>query len=76
MRSNRIAAPDLRGAVWKKSSFSGSNQGQCVEIADVTAAHDTIAIRDSKNPEGPALLFSPAAFSSFITDVAAGHFDA
>jgi hypothetical protein len=47
---------DLSGAVWRKSSRSGDNGGQCVEVAHVTGG---AAIRDSKNPTGPILLFAP-----------------
>jgi hypothetical protein len=41
--------PDLSGAVWRKSSRSGGNNGACVELANLGA------IRDSKNPAGPML---------------------
>lgn len=41
--------PDFSGAVWRKSSRSGGNGGACVELANIGA------IRDSKNPSGPAL---------------------
>lgn len=47
---------------WRKSSYSGSEGGNCVEVATCTAA---VHVRDSKNPEGPALDLSPAAWSSF-----------
>lgn len=59
------------GLEWTKSSYSGHN-GNCVEVAP----HDhRIATRDSKNPTGPALLFTPAAWSAFVDAVAAGEFD-
>ncbi|TDD35157.1 DUF397 domain-containing protein [Actinomadura sp. KC06] len=47
---------DLSTAVWRKSSRSSSNGGNCVEVARVD---NTIAIRDSKNPDGPKLLLTP-----------------
>ncbi|WP_083471656.1 DUF397 domain-containing protein [Kibdelosporangium phytohabitans] len=47
-------APDLGNARWRKSSRSGGNGGQCVEVALVDGA---IAVRDSKDPTGPALIF-------------------
>ncbi|MEW1551814.1 DUF397 domain-containing protein [Streptomyces tsukubensis] len=60
-------------AVWRKSSHSGSGEGQCVEIADLMgSSHDGIAVRDSKNPDGPALLFAPSAFAAFITGTRSG----
>jgi len=70
-----IAAPDLCGATWRKSSYSGDAQSQCVEVADTTATYGGIGVRDSKDPQGPALLFSPGAFADFLTDVVAGRFD-
>ncbi|MFF5935616.1 DUF397 domain-containing protein [Streptomyces sp. NPDC012508] len=56
-------------ASWRKSSYSGDTGGECVEVADLTAH---VAVRDSKNPEGPAFLASPAAFSAFVTATAEG----
>ncbi|MCQ4044336.1 DUF397 domain-containing protein [Streptantibioticus rubrisoli] len=48
---------------WRKSSYSGSNAGQCVEVA---ACPTAIHVRDSKDPEGPALTFAPAEWSAFL----------
>ncbi|MER7044578.1 DUF397 domain-containing protein [Streptomyces jumonjinensis] len=50
------------GARWRKSSYSGSTGGQCVEVAACTAA---VAVRDSKNPEGGAFTVDAAAFAAF-----------
>ncbi|MFR9722852.1 DUF397 domain-containing protein [Streptomyces sp. MS19] len=61
-------APDFLGATWKKSKRSGS-ESQCVEVSDMISPHAGIAIRDSKNPDGPALLLDSSAFRAFITDV-------
>ncbi|WP_329278239.1 DUF397 domain-containing protein [Streptomyces sp. NBC_00691] len=58
---------DLR---WRKSSYSGPNGGDCVEVADLVAH---VAVRDSKNPEGPAFLASPAAFTAFVSAAAEGR---
>lgn len=56
--------PDLlRGAVWKKSSRSGGNGGQCVELA-VTDEH--AGVRDSKNPDGGVLIFPRAKLNEFL----------
>ncbi|KQX82306.1 MULTISPECIES: DUF397 domain-containing protein [unclassified Streptomyces] len=49
---------------WRKSSYSGDQGGQCVEIAETPTA--AIAIRDSKTPAGPILTIEPAAFSTFL----------
>ncbi|MGC4805262.1 DUF397 domain-containing protein [Micromonospora sp. DT233] len=55
---------DLSEAHWRKSTRSGSNGGECVEVADNLP--NIIAIRDSKDPDGPALTFGPAAWSAFV----------
>ncbi|MFC9506712.1 DUF397 domain-containing protein [Streptomyces sp. NPDC057002] len=51
------------GTQWRKSTYSGDQGGQCLEIAE---APTTIAIRDSKNPAGPILTLDPATFTTFI----------
>ncbi|WP_411129461.1 DUF397 domain-containing protein [Streptomyces sp. x-19] len=58
---------------WYKSSYSGGNQGNCLEVA---RGHATIPVRDSKRPTGPALAFSPGSWSAFVTAVARGEFGA
>ncbi|MGW1912753.1 DUF397 domain-containing protein [Streptomyces sp. NPDC002076] len=57
---------NLTGTIWRKSSYSGSNGGDCVEVADLTPA---IAVRDSKHQQGPALLFPTRAWSAFVQSV-------
>jgi hypothetical protein len=54
---------DLREAAWRKSSYSGSNGGNCIELAD---AVDAVAVRDSKDPDGPVLLVTRAALRSAV----------
>ncbi|MFE6051572.1 DUF397 domain-containing protein [Kitasatospora sp. NPDC056446] len=63
---------DLTGARWVKSRHSG-NGGNCVEIAPDFPG--VMPVRDSKDPEGPTLLFPAAAWQSFVTAAAAGEFD-
>jgi hypothetical protein len=75
VNGNSVAAPELHGAAWKKSSYSGDNQSQCVEVADVIAKYGGVGVRDSKDPQGPALLFPPQAFADFLAEVTAGTFD-
>jgi hypothetical protein len=53
-------------SAWKKSSYSGGS-GQCVEVRTPGAA--AIAVRDSKDPNGPAVGFTEAAWSTFIASV-------
>ncbi|MFG1763130.1 DUF397 domain-containing protein [Micromonospora parva] len=55
---------DLTGAHWRKSTRSGSNGGECVEVAGNLP--DIVAVRDSKDPHGPALTFSPTAWATFV----------
>ncbi|MGW4381767.1 DUF397 domain-containing protein [Kitasatospora sp. NPDC004531] len=56
---------------WRKSSYSGGN-GACVEIAVPGAA--SIAVRDSKDPQGPQLRFSSASWAAFASAAGAGAF--
>ena len=53
----------LSGAAWRKSSHSG-DEGACVELASLPGR---VAIRDSKDPTGPVLIFPPAAWAAFAT---------
>ncbi|MER7585556.1 DUF397 domain-containing protein [Kitasatospora sp. NPDC097691] len=59
---------------WRKSSYSGPNGGQCIEVADGYSG--LMPVRDSKDPSGPALVFSSPAWQSFVTAVRSGEFDA
>jgi Domain of unknown function (DUF397) len=63
---------DLSLAVWQKSTYSGGNGGQCVEVA--RNLPDIVAIRDSKNPDGPKLIVSPDAWRAFASGVRQGEF--
>ncbi|MFG2063710.1 DUF397 domain-containing protein [Micromonospora sp. NPDC048871] len=56
---------DLSRAAWRKSSRSNSNGGACVEVADNLP--DLVAVRDSKDPTGPVLAFTPTSWRAFIT---------
>ncbi|MBX6722510.1 MAG: DUF397 domain-containing protein [Dactylosporangium sp.] len=63
---------DLSRAVWRKSTKSGPNCDNCVEVAFVG---DRIAVRDSKDPEGPVLVFTPAEWDAFVAGAKDGEFD-
>ena len=63
---------DLTHVEWRTSSFSGSN-GQCVQVAFLQGGH--VAVRDSKNPHGPALIFTPGEWKAFVGGVKDGEFD-
>jgi len=52
---------DLTHARWRKSSYSSAN-GACVEVADLREA---VAVRDSKNPAGPTLVFTRQVWAAF-----------
>ncbi|MEU7068767.1 DUF397 domain-containing protein [Streptomyces narbonensis] len=65
-----VECAPLGTAAWRKSSFSGDTGGNCVEVADLTAH---VAVRDSKNPEGPAFRATPAAFTAFVRAAAEGR---
>lgn len=58
--------PELTGAIWRKSTRS-SGQGDCVEVADNLT--DIVGVRDSKDPAGPALTFTPDAWAAFLRRV-------
>lgn len=57
---------DLTGAIWRKSSRSGTNGGACVEVAPLPGL---VAVRDSKDPGGPALTFTHADWRIFTTQL-------
>ncbi|MBW8484217.1 DUF397 domain-containing protein [Actinomadura parmotrematis] len=54
---------ELTGAAWRTSSYSGSGD-QCVEVAPLTGARH--AVRDSKDPHGPAMILSPAGWRGLL----------
>ncbi|MFI6444627.1 Scr1 family TA system antitoxin-like transcriptional regulator [Kitasatospora sp. NPDC050543] len=72
---NMRATVDLAKASWVKSSYSGGNGGACVEWAPAIAARGIVPVRDSKDPQGPTLLFPRAAWTDFVTAAADGEFD-
>lgn len=63
---------NLEAAEWRKATAS-ADTGQCVEVA--TNLPGVVAVRDSKNPHGPALVFTPAEWRAFVSGVRDGEFD-
>ncbi|MFE4060963.1 DUF397 domain-containing protein [Streptomyces sp. NPDC059096] len=59
---------------WRKSSYSGSNGGECIEVAD--GIPHTVPVRDSKTPEGPHLTFPQPTFDAFVHAVRQGEIKA
>jgi hypothetical protein len=66
---------DLTDAKWRKSSYSGPNGGNCVELADVagTTGASVVAVRDSKDPDGPVLLLTRAALRTAVQSAIDTH---
>jgi hypothetical protein len=64
---------DVTGAKWRKSSHSSGNGGQCVEVAQNLPG--AVAVRDSKDPDGPVLAFSFAEWRAFTARLKFGEFD-
>ncbi|MFI6856731.1 DUF397 domain-containing protein [Streptomyces sp. NPDC050416] len=59
--------PDLTTAAWRKSSYSDGGASNCLEVAD---NHPSIVpVRDSKQPDGPILVFGASPWASFLTYV-------
>ncbi|MGQ0778069.1 MAG: DUF397 domain-containing protein [Pseudonocardiales bacterium] len=67
-----MRSSDLSRATWRKSSRSnGGGYGNCVEVAELA---DQIALRVSKHPTGPKLIFTPAGWAAFTAGVRNGEF--
>ncbi|MFB6907141.1 DUF397 domain-containing protein [Streptomyces bacillaris] len=58
---------DLTSATWRKSSYSNSDGGNCVEVSDDFPG--AIPVRDSKQPEGPAVIFGTSAWTAFVDNI-------
>jgi hypothetical protein len=70
---NGMAATALTGVRWVKSGRSGPTGGNCVEIAALSGGG--VAMRNSRHPDGPALIFTRSEWDAFRGGVAAGEFD-
>jgi hypothetical protein len=69
---NGISAAELAGAVWQKSERSNS-QGACVELARLDSG--TVAMRNSRDPQGTALIYPASAIRAMVGALRAGEFD-
>lgn len=73
MRATTSVRAGLLGPLaWRKSE-AGNPCGDCVELARI--AEGDVAVRNSRDPHGPALLYTPAEFAAFLTGVKAAEFD-
>lgn len=70
---NGVPASSLPMVVWSKSSWSNPD-GNCVEVA--TLPGGDIAVRNSRDPEGPALVYTPDEIRAFVRGAKTGDFDA
>ncbi|KUL41764.1 hypothetical protein ADL22_14385 [Streptomyces sp. NRRL F-4489] len=66
-----MGSPELDAVAWIKSSYSGDNGGNCVQIAP--GIPGSVPVRDSKVPYGPILRFDVAGWDSFIEAVKRGE---
>jgi hypothetical protein len=69
---NGISATELEGAIWRKSQRSNS-QGACVELARLDSA--TVAMRNSRDPRGTALVYPATAVRAMVGALRSGEFD-
>lgn len=69
---NGVPAAELGDVQWRKSTAS-SPQGNCVEVAALTSGE--VAMRNSRQPEGPALVYTRAEIAAFLAGVRNGEFD-
>jgi hypothetical protein len=64
---------DQSRTTWRKSSYSSTNGGECVEIAENLP--NVVAVRDSKNPGGPEVVFNRVAFRRLVDEIRSGGHD-
>jgi hypothetical protein len=70
--ANGVPASELAGARWAKSSHSGPTGGNCVEVARLDG--DLVAVRNSRHPSGPALVFTALEWEAFVYGARDGEF--
>ncbi|MER6106180.1 DUF397 domain-containing protein [Streptomyces sp. NPDC001832] len=62
---------DLSAVTWRRSSYSNSDGGQCVEVSDDFAT--VVPVRDSKSPHGPVLVFPATGWAFFVSALRGGQ---
>ncbi|MDI3406309.1 DUF397 domain-containing protein [Streptomyces cavernicola] len=62
---------DLSNARWQKSSYSNASGGECVEVARNVPA--IVPVRDSKQTDGPVLIFPAESWTAFVTETRTAH---
>jgi hypothetical protein len=72
MDASALDASGLAGVTWIKSSYSGPTGGNCVEVAFL--GDGQIAVRNSRHPAGPALVFTAAEWDAFLGGARDGEF--
>ncbi|MEU1211787.1 DUF397 domain-containing protein [Streptomyces sp. NPDC005791] len=71
--SERTVADSSAISGWHKSTYSGGDQGECLEVA---VGYDVVPVRDSKAVNGPAVMVSVDSWSSFVAAIRSGCLDA
>lgn len=66
-----LTDPERASLLWRKAQLS-TNNGSCVEISSIIGK---IALRDSKDPSGPVLVYTPAEWGAFLDGAKKGEFD-
>lgn len=69
---NGVPANELTGVQWRKSGRSGA--GNCVEFAELTHG-GAVAVRNSRHPDGPALVYTRSEIEALILGIKDGEFD-
>jgi len=68
-----MSATQFSLSSWRKSSHSGGGGSSCVEVAELADRH--VAVRDSKDADGPMLSIAPSAWASLLAGIKGGSFD-
>ena len=72
IEDNGVAADQLGAVAWRKSSASNPS-GDCIEVAALDSG--AVAVRNSRDPEGPALIYTPDEMAAFLMGAKDGDFD-